>query len=218
MNRRLVALSAVAAMLGGYLIFQGLDQSPSGGGDDAPKAVAVPALTDAVKLNPLKGLDPSAFTAIVEHPLFNPSRQPRPQEPVAAPQPPQVEQPPPVLPPPEPAGPGPDDYKLLGVSSGPDGRIAALRVASSGDVVYVRKGESVDNWSIVDVGDRSVAIGTADNPVTYELFASVDQGEGVSPAPQPGRQTQPLPLPLPMPQPAKPPGMPEQHTIPDTGG
>lgn len=218
MNRRLVGLSAIAAVLGGYLMFEGLGQSPPGGGDDAPTTVAVATQTDAVKLNPLQGLDPSTFTAIVERPLFNPSRQPRPQQPVAVPEPPQVEQPPPEPPPAEPVGPGPEDYKLLGVSSGPDGRIAALRIASSGDVVYVRKGESVDNWSIVDVGERSVAIGTTDNPVTYELFANVDQGEGMTSAPQPARQAQPLPLPLPMPQPAKPPGLPEQHTIPDTGG
>lgn len=218
MNRRLAGLSAVAVVLGGYLVFQGIGLSPKGTGSDAP-VVVVTAPVGTAKLNPLQGLNPAAFSAIVDRPLFNPSRQPRPQQPVAAPQPQQVEQPPPSPPPPStPDGPGPDDYKLLGVSSGPDGRIAALRIESSGDVVYVRKGESVDNWNVVDVGERSVAIGPADNPVTYDLFTTVDQTDGEqSAAPQP-RQAQPLPLPLPMPQPAKPPGMPEQHTVPDTGG
>lgn len=218
MNRRIAGLSAVAAILGGYLVFQNLGPSPSDDGSSTP-AVVVAAPTGTAKLNPLQDLDPTVFSAIVGRPLFNPSRQPRPQETVAAPQPPQVEQPPPPPPPPPaPDGPGPEDYKLLGVSSGPDGRIAALRIASSGDVVYVRKGESVDNWSVVDVGDRSVAIGSEDNPVTYDLFATVDQGDDEQSAvPQP-RQAQPLPLPLPMPQHAKPPGIPEQHTVPDTGG
>lgn len=217
MNRRLVGLSTLAAVLAGYLVFQGWGPSPSGNDSDVPQAVAVAGRTDTVKLNPLHDLDPAASTAILDHPLFNPSRQPRPQETVAAPQPPQVE-PPPAPPPPAPAGPGPDDYKLLGVSSGPDGRIAALRIASSGDVVYVRKGEGVDTWSVVDVGERSVAIGTSDNPVTYDLFASVDPASGEQSAAPPARQAQPLPLPLPMPQPGKPPGLPEQHTVPDTGG
>jgi len=218
MNRRLAGLSAVAAVLGGFLVFQGFDHSPTGRGGDVPAAV-VAAPTGTAKLNPLQDLDPKAFTAIVDRPLFNPSRQPRPLEPVAIPQPPQVEQPPPPPPPPSaPDGPGPDDYKLLGVSSGPDGRIAALRIASSGDVVFVRKGENVDGWSVVEVGERSVAIGAADSPVTYDLFATVDQTDGEqSAAPQP-RQAQPLPLPLPMPQPGKPPGLPEQHSVPDTGG
>jgi len=140
--------------------------------------------------------------------------------------------PPPPPPPPPPQGPNPEDYKLLGVSAGPDGRIAALRIAASGQVVYLRKGESVDSWSVVDVGDRTVAIGTEANPVTFSMFTSEtgdagdEQMDGGAPAPA---QPLPLPLPLPMPQVKKPPQpsgqpeMPEQYTlppdnIPDTGG
>lgn len=225
MNRRLVGMAAVVALLGGYLAYDHFGSQPPGGSEAvAPGAeVARPA---AVKLNPLQDLDPETYTAIVERPLFNPSRQPRPPELVATPQPPVAEQPPPPPPPPPvPQGPGPEDYKLLGVASGPDGRIAALRVASNGEVVYLRKGESVDSWTVVDVGDRSVAIGTPDNPVTFSLFADAGgAGEGGTGQAQPDQpvenqgQPLPLPLPLPLPHPAQPPGMPEQHTVPDTGG
>lgn len=227
MNTRLAGLTAVAALLGGYVAIEGLGLFQTASTVEAPAATAAPGSSANLKLNPLEDLDPESFTAIVEQPLFNPTRQPRPAEAVAPPPPPEqpvAEQPPP---PPPPQGPGPDDYKLLGVSSGPDGRIAALRIGSSGDVVYLRKGESVDSWSVVDVGDRSVAIGSPDNPVTFNLFTNADSDmpDGSQPAAAGGGQAQPLPLPLPLPlpvpQPKSPPGqppMPEQHTIPNTGG
>ena len=227
MNRRLAGLATVAALLGGYLAFDGLPSLAPGGGEQPVTSTSVPR-TAEVKLNPLEGIDPESFTAIVDQPLFNPSRKPRPPAPVTPPAPeveqPVVEQPPP--PPPLPQGPGPEDYKLLGVSSGPEGRIAALRVAASGDVVYLRKGESVDSWSVVDVGDRSVAIGTPENPVTFSMFAagepgSPDDAEMGGEAPAQG-QPLPLPLPMPMPQPKQPPGqpgLPEQYALPpDDGG
>lgn len=227
MNRRLIGLATVAALLGGYLAFDGLPSLAPGGGEQPVTSTSVPR-TAEVKLNPLEGIDPESFTAIVDQPLFNPSRKPRPPAPVTPPAPeveqPVVEQPPP--PPPLPQGPGPEDYKLLGVSSGPEGRIAALRVAASGDVVYLRKGESVDSWSVVDVGDRSVAIGTPENPVTFSMFAagepgSPDDAEMGGEAPAQG-QPLPLPLPMPMPQPKQPPGqpgLPEQYALPpDDGG
>lgn len=227
-NKRLASLTALAAVLGGYVAVEGLGLLPSGsGGDEATVGTVAPRAAE-VKLNPLEGLDPEAFTAIVDQPLFNPSRQPRPAEP--PPPPPVVEQPvtaQPPPPPPAPQGPGPDEYKLLGVSVGPDGPIAALRIAASGEVVYLRKGESVGSWSVVDVGERSVAIGTPENPVTFGMFAATGDEEagdddmgGAAPAPA---QPLPLPLPLPMPKkPAPPPGqpeLPEQYSLPpDTGG
>ena len=227
MNRRLAGLATVAALLGGYLAFDGLPSFAPGGGEQPVTSASVPR-TAEVKLNPLEGLDPESFTAIVDQPLFNPSREPRPPAPVTPPAPeveqPLMEQPPP--PPLLPQGPGPEDYKLLGVSSGPEGRIAALRVAASGDVVYLRKGESVDSWSVVEVGDRSVAIGTPENPVTFSMFApggpgSPDDAEMGGEAPAQG-QPLPLPLPMPMPQPKQPPGqpaLPEQYALPpDDGG
>jgi hypothetical protein len=224
-NKRLAGLAAVAALLGGYLAFDGLPSLAPGGGEQPVTSAGVPR-TGEVTLNPLEGLDPESFAAIVDQPLFNPSREPRPPVPVTPPAP-EVEQPvmEPPPPPPPPQGPGPEDYKLLGVSAGPDGRIAALRIAASGEVVYLRKGESVDSWSVVDVGDRSVAIGTPENPVTFNMFASAgpdspDDGQmgGEAPAQD---QPLPLPLPLPMPQPKQPPGqpaLPEQYALPPDGG
>lgn len=231
MNRRLAGLGAVAVLLGGYVAVEGMGLWQPRDIAEVPSPAAVATRPAELKLNPLEGLDPENYSAIVEKPLFNPSRQPRPTEPAAPPPPeqPVVEQPPPPPPPPPPSGPGPDDYKLLGVSSGPDGRIAVLRVNASGEVVYLRQGENIDNWSVVDVGDRSVAIGTPQDPVTFSMFAKADGGdsEDGQPAPADGAQPQPQPLPLPLPlpmpkqqppqQPGQPP-LPQQFTVPNTGG
>lgn len=232
MNKRLAWLTAAAALLGGYVAMEGIGTFQTGSGSEEPLVAAVAPRAAPVKLNPLEGIDPESFTAIVDQPLFNPSRQPRPAEPPPPPpvvEQPMAEQPPP--PPPAPQGPGPEDYKLLGVSSGPDGRIAALRVSASGEVVYLRKGESIDSWSVIEVSDRSVAIGTAESPVTFGMFVAADgspEGEedmgGGAPA-QAQPPPLPLPLPLPVPQPRQPqpppgqPPLPEQYSLPpDTGG
>lgn len=216
MNTRLVGLTAVAALLAGYVAYATLGNLGSGGRSPAPTAVAVPARTAAVKLNPLEGILPDAYPAIVERPLFNPTRQPRPAAP--PPPPPALEQPvQEAPPPPAPEAPGPEDYKLLGVSSGPDGRIAALRIAATGDVVYLRKGESIDSWSVIDVGDRSVAIGTSDNPVTFNLFATADDAGEADGQPMPDDAMPPQP-PLPLPLPKQPPPLPDPSTVPNTGG
>ena len=206
MNTRLAGLGVVAVLLGGYLAVEemGLFQPTES------VQVASPAATEArsagVKLNPLEGLDPANYPDIVDKPLFNPSRRPPPAEPAPPPPPPEqpvAEEPPP---PPAPAGPGPEDYKLLGVSAGPDGRIAVLRIEASGDVVYLRQGESIDSWTVIDIGDRSVEIGAPENPVTFSMFAAAGDGdsEGDQPAPEDGASPPPQP-PLPLPVPAQPP-------------
>lgn len=197
MNRRLAALSAVAVVLGGYLAWQNVaPQQQAAPESDAP-AVAAVRQPGVVTLNPLQGLDGGSFTGILERPLFNPGRRPRPPEPEPEPMPePVVEQA--VEQPPPPQGPGPQDYVLLGVASGPDGRIAALRIAASGEVVYLRQGEAIDSWSVIEVGDRSVAIGTAESPVTFRMFtadsAAGTPGEDMPIDPPAG---EPLPNPLP---------------------
>lgn len=193
MNRRLVGLSAVAVLLGGYLLSQNLGLLQQNEGD-VPVAVPAQRQPGTVKLNPLQGLDPKSSAAVLERPLFNPGRRPRPPVPLPEPVVEQsVQEPPPPL-----AGPGPEDYKLLGVAIGPEGRIAALRVTASGEVVYVRKGEPIDSWSVVEVSDRTVAIGKVESPVTFRMFEvpqpAVGTGEAISVDPA---QTEPLPKPLP---------------------
>lgn len=215
MNTRLAGLGVLAVLLGGYLAVEELGLFQSAEPVQVASPAATPAASAAMKLNPLQGLDPANYPAIVEKPLFNPSRRPPPAE--SAPPPPAeqpvAEEPPP---PPAPAGPGPEDYKLLGVSAGPDGRIAVLRIAASDDVVYLRQGETIDSWTVIDIGDRSVEIGTPENPVTFSMFAASGEGdtEGDQAVPEDGAQPPqqpPLPLPVPVPPPSPSNGEPAQQ-------
>lgn len=185
MNRRLVLMSAAAAVLGVYVLtgegglLSGLLQpsAPESGvgqpGEPQAVSPAGGAPREGIKLNPLQGLDPQSFPAIVEQPLFNPGRSPRPTE---APPPVEVAASPEPTPEPmaEKQGPVAADYRLLAVSSGPSGRVAALRLNQSGEVLYVREGQEVQQWRVIAVGPRSLTIGTPEQNVELAMFENMD--------------------------------------------
>ncbi|WP_421693557.1 hypothetical protein [Aestuariivirga sp.] len=196
MNTRLVGLAAVALLLGGFVLVEnfGLPILFSSTSEALETKSEAPLANEAIKFNPLQGLDPQAYAAILERPLFNPGRAPRPPEPVAPPEP-VVQEPVVETPPPPPAAPDPGDYKLLGIAEGPNGSAAAIKVSASGEVLYLRKGQPVDAWTIVDIGPRYVQIGTPENPVKFSLFedangeAQAEDASGADMAPdmvQPG--------------------------------
>lgn len=191
MNRRLLLMSATAVLLGAYVLvgeggllsrfFQ--STAPEGdvlGPGTAPEAGADGAAPrEALKLNPLEGLDPQSFPAIVEQPLFNPGRAPRP---AAAPPPvedlsPAPEQAPEPMP--EEAGPSAADYRLLAVSSGPAGRVAALRLNQTGEVLFLREGQDVQQWKVLAVGPRTITIGTPEQNVELAMFENTGEAPDV---------------------------------------
>lgn len=222
MNKRLVLMSCAAAGLGAYVLFgeggflSGLLQrsvpviasDTKAGGSQATSAVDGKP-RDGIKLNPLEGLDVQSFAAIVEQPLFNPGRMPRPveeppppPEPVDAPEP-QAE---PVV---QDTGPVAGDYRLLAVSSGPAGRVAALRLNQSSEVIYVREGQDVQQWKVLTLGPRSIVIGTPEQNVEVVMFENTDgpaevPSDGSSDVPQEDDGLQPD-LPTPSGQPPAPP-------------
>jgi hypothetical protein len=197
MNRRLMALAAAAAALAGLAIHQYRDYLPrfDGGGEPgAPAADNVAASAGApVVLNPLEGLDAKSYASILEHPLFNPGRKPRPPE--APPQPTEAPEPPPQppeqppLPPPAPAGPNAGDFRLLGIVAGPSERLAAVELIASSEVIYVREGDPAGEWTVIEIGDRSVKIGSEENAVTLNLFE--DKEEEAPQDDQPAEEDQP---------------------------
>lgn len=173
MNRRLLMLSSAAMLLAAILLVE--RAVPLHADESAEPLPAVPsAAVDGPPLNPLQDLTPESFTAIVERPLFNPGRSPRPLEEQATPPVP-VDTPPPA----GPQGPRAEDFKLVGISSGPTGRIAALRFAAGGDVLYLREGQPVQSWTVLAITDTSVVIGSEQASITLTLFP------GGAEAPQP---------------------------------
>jgi hypothetical protein len=181
MNRRLVLLSLTAAALAGYGIW--LDDSfgrisglfdPVGDAIMAEAAVSpaepppAPVAKETAALNPLHGLALSSLAAIVERPLFNPGRTPRPAA-VAV-----VETPAPIeeveAPPPEDTGPNEGDFTLLAIASGPESRVAAVKLTATNEVVFLKQGQPVLNWEVLEVGDREISIGGKDKSIRLSLF------------------------------------------------
>lgn len=188
MNRRLVLLSSVALVLGGVLMIDWKTRSSSGPEPTAvasqPPAVSPEAEATASEamLNPLEDLGSDNFPSVLEKPLFNRSRAPRPPEPPPEP-PPVVEEAPPEMPPEKP-GPRAEDFTLVAVSSGSTGKVAAVRVAATNEVLYVREGQPVLEWSLLSVADKSVVIGTAESSVEIRLFEG-DEAQPEAPMEEP---------------------------------
>jgi hypothetical protein len=215
MNRRLMMLTAAALALGALAYNQYRDYLPGFGGNDGA-GPATPAATATgsekpVRLNPLEDFNAQSYASILERPLFNPGREPRPPEPPPeeklTPEPP----PPPPEPPPEPppAGPNAGDYRLIGISTGPDGRLAAVEVTATSEVIYAREGDAAGEWTVLEIGDRSVMIGSSENAVTLNLFENTDEQTSGEDQPaeddQSGEDDPPPALPVPMMPGAAPP-------------
>ena len=194
MNRRLLLLISVAVLLGSILLFDGGRLPPAEErGVSTPAAEYTPpsaaSLSGAqVTLNPFQDLGARRFTHMLEQPLFNPGRAARPREPVQTVT--EVAEPESLAEPPEPTGPQApqaEDFLLVAVATGPSGSVAAVRLASTGDVLYLRAGQPIDGWTVLAVNDRSVVIGTPEHNVEVILFDQDDTETQEMPAgPVPG--------------------------------
>ena len=63
-NTRLVGLTAVAALLAAYMAVEWFGLSEPASNVEAPAASVTVIRSAAVKLNPLEGLNPDAFTSL----------------------------------------------------------------------------------------------------------------------------------------------------------
>jgi hypothetical protein len=191
MNRRLLLLGSVAIVLALFLLWDRSlpveERAAPAPAAERPQASAAKVNGAPAMLNPLQALHAGPFTAMLERPLFNPGRAERPPEPPPAPPPPPVEELPPETPP-EPPGPSAQDFALIAVAAGPSGHVAAVRVAATGEVLYLREGQPVLTWNVMKVSDRSVVIGTPGSNVEITLFgdeaAAAPPATGQAPLPE----------------------------------
>jgi hypothetical protein len=97
--------------------------------------------------------------------------------------------------PPEPQGPVAQDFVLVAVAAGPSGHVAAVRLASTGEVLYLREGQPVLSWNAMKVSDRSVVIGTAESNVEITMFdpTKPEAGGASDQAPPPEPYAEPPP-------------------------
>ena len=180
MNRNLIVLSAIAVLLGAYAAVDWLPGlwPPTGrtGTDEA-----APAATSAggrsrlhrAKLNPLEGLAAESFAAVLERPLFNPGRTPRPRGTAATSA--------------AAGGTAPTRSRrrlqpaptrrishcspLRAGRQGLSQRFASLPRARCSTCV---EGQPVEQWTLISVSDRSVVIGTPEDNVTISMFEHND--------------------------------------------
>lgn len=120
-----------------------LSQEPLRIDAPAPVAGAAPAPQSQA---PLTAPSPGAFAAIVERPLFSPTRRP-PQAPAAAPQAAAA-----PAPPPQPIG-----FSLAGIVIADGTRVALVQLQTDGSLVQVPEGGEVDGWKAVKIeAERAV--------------------------------------------------------------
>ncbi len=108
-------------------------------------------------LNPLSAIAASNLKAFAERPLFAPARRPTPEKQLMTAVEP-VEKLEPTL-----------EFKLLGVTFGPDGAVASI---SSGTTRYsVREGENVEGWILQKIDTSLVIIKRNEETNTLRIFA-----------------------------------------------
>jgi hypothetical protein len=107
------------------------------------------------------------LSATVERPLFMTNRRPP-----AAPPPVATADASPVDVPSEEA---PAD--LTGIVSGPERTYAILTNKATKEIVHLRQGEKIDEWSIQEIGARYVVLRRGPGSLRLELFAEKDADE-----------------------------------------
>ena len=135
----------------------------------APAAADAPLARPVAALNPLSGLGAETFAAIVERPLFNPTRRPAP--PPAPEVEPVVElpdEPPPaVVAEPEVK---PEDFSLLAITAVDGTATALVRWNPTNQVYQVKQGQPVSDWQLVKIGALDVTLGRDGKTLQLKLF------------------------------------------------
>lgn len=176
----LIAMSAVLALVLAWMWF-----TPSGGLKNAhwtmPRGQKA-NLDDIVpRLGKAQAMDHSQFLAMLDRPLFSPSRRPPPPPPVAA-----AEAPPP-----------PPDYLadavLSGVYIGEDGKSGGIIIKFQGKDKSLPLRGTLDGWTLSSVADNRVYFTRAG--VTKEI--ALQKGklqQGYTPAAEPGVPQRAMPV------------------------
>lgn len=136
-----------------------------------------------------------AFTAVVERPLFSPTRRmPNP--------PPEVDAPVAEAPVAEPGGPPEPELRFFGTVT-QDGTAAALvTFPATSEVARLRPGDMVGEWQVVSVERNRLDLALGDEHRSYEIFGTGARG-APAPAPNPDEE-QPQQAP---PEPGEVPGV-----------
>ena len=110
-----------------------------------------------------RAAEPDGFAAMVDRPLFSPTRRP-PPAPIAMPAV--------AAAPPAPPAPAMPDVALSGVIAGGGGGVALLRRPQDAAPIRLRLGGQVDGWTLAEIRPRAVVLRRDDRAVTVDLPAA----------------------------------------------
>jgi general secretion pathway protein N len=123
--------------------------------------------------NPIAALSLEQLSATRERPLFSPARR-MPSAPTPAPPPPPVA----VAPAPPPPAPS---LALFGIVADEDGARALVRAGGSPEILRLRVGDTIESWTVAEIGRTEVVLRLGDRTETIGLFAV--NGRKGAPAP-----------------------------------
>jgi hypothetical protein len=122
--------------------------------DDAPRPVLA---------NPTAALSLEQLSATRQRPLFSSARRLPTAPPPASPPPPAAETPAPPAPAPS--------LALFGIVADEDGARALVRTGASPEILRLRVGDTVESWTVADIGRTEVVLRLRDRTETIGLFA-----------------------------------------------
>jgi general secretion pathway protein N len=144
---------------------------------------ASPAALEPYALPPLE-----RFAAVVERPLFSPTRRMPPlPEPVAEAAPPPEQGP---APDPGPTGPAEPDLRFFGTVRQGDRAAALVTFPATNAVARLVPGDRVSEWEVMEVDRDRLILGFGDERRTFTIFGpSAGGGQQAAPRPAPAAAT-----------------------------
>ena len=167
-------LAVLCAVLGGRVYDEWqLSQQPVRIDEPSPAAAAPAPAAEAPLVTPAAG----AFAAIVERPLFSPTRRPPAAAPPPAPAPEVVAAPTPLA---------PMDFSLAGVVISGGTRSALVQMQADGRQVRVAEGGAIDGWTLVTVEPQRAVFRRDDSvqALVLDYLKAVPPGQVPPPVPQ----------------------------------
>jgi general secretion pathway protein N len=124
--------------------------------------------------NPVVVLTLEQLSATRERPLFSPARR-MPSAPAPAPPPPPVAV---AAAPPPPA----PSLALFGIVADEDGARALVRTGASNEILRLRVGDTVESWTVAEIGRTELVLRLGERRETVGLFAGTGRKGAPSPA------------------------------------
>jgi hypothetical protein len=184
-NRRLIILIGLMLALAGALWFDhgwwgDSDQTLPGAvaattpnaGEQTERLRRRATASELAAINPLGDWSAEALSEVLDRPLFNPSRRAAKPTPVPQPEPEA----------PEPVVAEALDVTLIGVLLGDKVRFAILKENGSGKMLRLKEGQSVEDWTLEEVGLREAIVARGEERTTLKLFEEKRAGTAPQPA------------------------------------